>query len=167
MCVSRLQPPPSFLSLPGQPVIPWEQWKQAIKNYMIASVPPTYLPFIGRGADREPPADAYKAALADLDKLFDSPQDPVCVRAYFKSLRQRPDESAVQFILEVRRMAKLCDFGTVSDVLAFDQIVSGITSPHLQRTFFKMGKDFTVKKALDVACEEERVDHVLQHFSSL
>ncbi|KAL1478902.1 hypothetical protein MTO96_052280 [Rhipicephalus appendiculatus] len=37
MSFSGLQPPPPFLSSPGHPDIPWEQWIQAFKNYMIAS----------------------------------------------------------------------------------------------------------------------------------
>ncbi|XP_049272074.1 neprilysin-like [Rhipicephalus sanguineus] len=37
MSISGLQPPPPFLSSPGHPDIPWEQWIQAFKNYMIAS----------------------------------------------------------------------------------------------------------------------------------
>ncbi|KAH7959563.1 hypothetical protein HPB49_011885 [Dermacentor silvarum] len=37
MSIPGLQPPPPFLSSPGHPVIPWEQWIQAFKNYMVAS----------------------------------------------------------------------------------------------------------------------------------
>ncbi|KAL1414856.1 hypothetical protein MTO96_007118 [Rhipicephalus appendiculatus] len=90
------------------------------------------------GADRptqEETTNVYEAALALLNKLFDPQPDAACLRAQFKALRQRPDESAVQFIQEVRREAKLGEFGAASDILAFDQIVSGIASPHLQRIF--------------------------------
>lgn len=82
-----------------------------------------------------------------------------------KFLRQRPDETAVEFI-QVQRQVKLCEFGAAGELLAFDQIVTGISSPHLQRAFFKMGKDFTVQKALSVAREEERVDRALEQFSA-
>ncbi|KAH7933566.1 hypothetical protein HPB49_014021 [Dermacentor silvarum] len=37
MSISELQPTPSFLSSPGHPVSPLEQWIQAFKNYMVAS----------------------------------------------------------------------------------------------------------------------------------
>ncbi|KAH8019269.1 hypothetical protein HPB51_018664 [Rhipicephalus microplus] len=37
MSISGLQPPPPFLSSPRHPDIPWEQWIQAFKNYMVAS----------------------------------------------------------------------------------------------------------------------------------
>ncbi|KAL1485132.1 hypothetical protein MTO96_032155, partial [Rhipicephalus appendiculatus] len=102
--------------------------------------------------------DAYLATLKRLDAIYDKQLDPTCLRAAFKALRQGPDESAVQFILEVRTLARLCNFGATSDILAFDQIVAGIVSPHLKRKFFKMGQEYTIQKVLDVAKEEERVD---------
>ncbi|KAL1471255.1 hypothetical protein MTO96_023766 [Rhipicephalus appendiculatus] len=105
---------------------------------------------------QEETTDVYKASLALLDKIFDPQPDAACLHAQFKALRQRPDESTVQLIQEVRPVAKLCEFGAASDMLAFDQIVSGITSPHLPRAFYKMGKEFSVQKALDMAREEER-----------
>ncbi|KAL1444915.1 hypothetical protein MTO96_045319 [Rhipicephalus appendiculatus] len=37
MSISGLQPPPPFLSSPGHPDIPWEQWIQSFNIYMIAS----------------------------------------------------------------------------------------------------------------------------------
>lgn len=37
MSISGLQPPPPFLSSPGHPDIPWEQWILVFTNYMVAS----------------------------------------------------------------------------------------------------------------------------------
>ncbi|KAH8033850.1 hypothetical protein HPB51_016622 [Rhipicephalus microplus] len=108
--------------------------------------------------------NVYDAVLALLNDLFGPQPDAACLRTHFNpssALRQGPDHSAVEFIQEVRRVVKLCEFGAAGDILAFDQIVSGIASPHLQRMVFKMGKDFTLLKVLDVAREEERVDHAL------
>ncbi|KAL1476852.1 hypothetical protein MTO96_036187 [Rhipicephalus appendiculatus] len=118
-------------------------------------------------ATPEDAQDAHKSTLEQLDAIFDTKIDPACLRATFKKLRQGPDESSVQFIQEVRRLARLCVFGAATDVLAFDQVVAGIASPQLQREFFKMGRNFTIQKALDLAREEERVDRTLLHFSSL
>ncbi|KAL1472729.1 hypothetical protein MTO96_039145 [Rhipicephalus appendiculatus] len=187
-------PPPPFLQCPGVPPIPWRQWRPVLQVYIDAAArdaTPEHkkallLTALGveglnaylraaedeqqPGADRptqEETPNVYDAALALLSQLFDPQPDAACLRAHFKTLRQGPDESAVQFIQEVRRVAKLCEFGTASDILAFDEIVSGIASPHLQRTFFKMGKDFSVQKALDVAREEERVDRALLQLSGV
>ncbi|KAL1482154.1 hypothetical protein MTO96_034002 [Rhipicephalus appendiculatus] len=37
MSIPGLQPPPLFLSSPGHPAVPWDQWKQAFQTYMVAS----------------------------------------------------------------------------------------------------------------------------------
>ncbi|KAL1466859.1 hypothetical protein MTO96_042466 [Rhipicephalus appendiculatus] len=52
-------------------------------------------------------------------------------------------------------------------MLAFDQVVAGIASPQLQREFFKMGSNFTIQKALDLAREEEPVDRALMQLSGV
>ncbi|KAL1476076.1 hypothetical protein MTO96_036787 [Rhipicephalus appendiculatus] len=187
-------PPPPFLQCPGVPPIPWRQWRPVLQVYIDAAArdaTPEHkkallLNALGveglnaylraaedeqqPGADRpthEETPNVYDAALALLSRLFDSQPDAACLRAHFKTLRQGPDESAVQFIQEVRRVAKLCEFGAASDILAFDQIISGIASPHLKRTFYKMGKDFTVQKALHIAKEEELVDRALLQLSGV
>ncbi|KAH6933758.1 hypothetical protein HPB50_018069 [Hyalomma asiaticum] len=182
-------PPPPFLQCPGVPPIPWRQWRPVLQVYIDAAardatpehkkvlllnalgveglnrflreVDEEQLP----GADRETPEDAYSATLDLLERVFNPGQHPACVRTQFKFLRQRPDETAVEFIQEVQRQVKLCEFGAAGEFLVFDQIVTGISSPHLQRVFFKMGKDFTVQKALSVAREEERVDRALEQLS--
>ncbi|KAL1479486.1 hypothetical protein MTO96_051804 [Rhipicephalus appendiculatus] len=187
-------PPPPFLQCPGVPPIPWRQWRPVLEVYIDAAArdaTPEHkkallLNALGveglnaylraaedeqqPGADRptqEETPNVYDAALTLLSQLFDPQPDAACLRARFKTLCQGPDESAVQFIQEVRRVAKLCEFGAASDILAYDQIVSGIASPHLKMTFYKMGKDFTVQKALDIAKEEERVDRALLQLSGV
>ncbi|KAL1484311.1 hypothetical protein MTO96_032641 [Rhipicephalus appendiculatus] len=85
------------------------------------------------GVDRSTPEDAQdacKAGLVQLDAIFDPQPDPACLLAKFKALRQGPDESAIQFIQEIRRLARLCDFYAASDVLAFDQIASSSSRRH-------------------------------------
>ncbi|KAH6945017.1 hypothetical protein HPB50_006743 [Hyalomma asiaticum] len=182
-------PPPPFLQCPGVPPISWQQWRPVLQVYIDAAARDAapehkkalllnalgvdglncYLRAVDEeqqpGADRGTPEDAYNATLDALKRIFNPHQDPACVRAQFKYLCQRPDETAVEFIQEVQRQVKLCEFGAAGELLAFDQIVTGISSMQLQRTFFKMGKDFTVQKALSVAREEERVDRALQQFS--
>ncbi|KAH6942839.1 hypothetical protein HPB50_010820 [Hyalomma asiaticum] len=37
MSVPGLQRPPPFLPSPGHPAVPWDQWKQAFRTYMVAS----------------------------------------------------------------------------------------------------------------------------------
>ncbi|KAL1454690.1 hypothetical protein MTO96_043715 [Rhipicephalus appendiculatus] len=188
-------PPPPFLQCPGEPPVPWRQWRPVLQAYIDAAARDAtpehkkalllnglgdrggwnrYLRMVedepqpaSGGETQDAVQDAYLATLKKLDAIYDEQLDPTGLRAAFKALRQGPDESAVQFILEVRRLARLCNFGATSDILAFDQIVAGIASPHLKRKFFKMGQEFTIQKALNVAKEEERVDRALQQVSAL
>ncbi|KAL1468103.1 hypothetical protein MTO96_041699 [Rhipicephalus appendiculatus] len=191
-------PPPPFLQSPGEPPVPWRQWRPVLQAYIDAAARDAtpehkkalllnalgieglnrYLRVVedepqpaSGGGTQDAVQDAYLATLKRLDAIYDEQLDPTCLRAAFKALRQGPVESAVQFILEVRRLTRLWrhfrHFGATSDILAFDQIVAGIASPHLKRKFFKMGQEFTIQKAMDVAKEEERVDRALQQVSAL
>ncbi|KAL1468841.1 hypothetical protein MTO96_041228 [Rhipicephalus appendiculatus] len=170
-------PPPPFLQCPGEP--PQEdatpEHKKALLlnalgigglNRYLRVVEDEPQPASG-GETQDAVQNAYLATLKRLDAIYGEQVDPTCLRAAFKASRQGPDESAVQFILEVRRLARLCNFGATSDILAFDQIVAGIAFPHLKKKLFKMGQEFTIQKALDVAKEEERVDRALQQVSAL
>lgn len=84
------------------------------------------------GANRETLEDAYRTTLNALERMFNPHQDLACVCTQFKYLRQRPDETTVEFTLEVQWQVKLCEFGVASEPLAFDQIVTGISSPQLK-----------------------------------
>ncbi|KAH8036169.1 hypothetical protein HPB51_018583 [Rhipicephalus microplus] len=156
-------PPPLFLQCPGVPPIPWRQWRPVLQVYIDAAARDAMLKHkkalllnalgIERlstylcatkdeqqpGVDRptkETTLSVYDAALALLNELFDPQLDAACQCAHFKALCQGPDQSAVEFIQEVRRVAKLCEFGAAGDILAFDQIVSGIVLPQLKINFF-------------------------------
>ncbi|KAH8029272.1 hypothetical protein HPB51_024697 [Rhipicephalus microplus] len=186
-------PSPPFLQCPGVPPISRKQWCHVLQIYIDAAARyPTpehkkalLLNALGvgglntylhaakdepqSGADRptqETTPDVFDAAHALLNELFDPHPDAACLRDHFKALRQGPDQSAVELIQEVRRVAKLCEFGAAGDIFAFDQMVSGIVSPQLL-TFFKMGKGFTLQKALDVAREKECVDSKMLQLSGV
>ncbi|KAH8030150.1 hypothetical protein HPB51_006582 [Rhipicephalus microplus] len=95
------------------------------------------------GADRptqETTPNVYDAALVVLNKIFDPQSDAAFLCAHFKALRQGPDQLAVEFIHDVRRVAKLCEFSAAGDIFAFDQTVSGNASPHLQSIFLRWAR---------------------------
>ncbi|KAH8031320.1 hypothetical protein HPB51_016212 [Rhipicephalus microplus] len=167
-------PPPLFLQCPGVPPILWKQWRPVLQVYIHTAARDatqehkkalllnalgveglnTYLRTTKdeqqSGADRPTQettfTNVYDAVLALLNEIFDPQSDVACLHVHFEALRQGPDltQGFVEFIQEVRRVAKLCELGWAGDIIAIDQIVSGIASPHLQRNIFKMGKDFTL-----------------------
>ncbi|KAL1474242.1 hypothetical protein MTO96_038134, partial [Rhipicephalus appendiculatus] len=111
--------------------------------------------------------DAYQQALAVLDAYFAPPEDAVCVRARFRRRIQEPDETAVQFIEALHRLADNCNFGTAAATMLHGQILHGLRDPNLLRTFIQMGDAFTIQSALEHAREEERVDRALQQLNAL
>ncbi|KAL1470856.1 hypothetical protein MTO96_023973 [Rhipicephalus appendiculatus] len=116
----------------------------------------------GDGAGR----DAYQQALAILDACFAPPEDAVCVRAQFRRRVQKPDETAVQYIQELRRLADTCSFCTAATMMLQDQILQGLRDAHLVRAFIRMGDAFTVQKALEHAKQEERVERTMQQLTT-
>ncbi|KAL3204303.1 hypothetical protein MRX96_041266 [Rhipicephalus microplus] len=58
---------------------------------------------------------AYQPALAVLDEYFAPPEDAFCVRVPFRRRVQQPDDTPVQFILALRRLANNCYFGAAAE----------------------------------------------------
>ncbi|KAH7971551.1 hypothetical protein HPB51_027106 [Rhipicephalus microplus] len=113
---------------------------------------------------QETTLDVFDAALALLNELFDPQPDVARLRTYFKALRQGPDLSVVEFIQEVRRVAKLRQALRIGRGGRYPRLRPDcpwhrVATP--PKNFFKMSKDFTVEKALDVVREEECVDRAL------
>ncbi|KAL3205014.1 hypothetical protein MRX96_011333 [Rhipicephalus microplus] len=77
------------------------------------------------------------------------------------------DETAVEFILALRRFANNCNFSTTADTMIQDQILHGLRNPDLLRSFIQMRDAFTIQSALEHAREEEHVDHTLQQLPAL
>ncbi|KAL1467595.1 hypothetical protein MTO96_042052 [Rhipicephalus appendiculatus] len=110
-------------------------------------------------------SDAYQQALAVLDAYFAPPEDAVCVRAQFRRRVQHSEETAVQYFMELRRLADACSFGTAATTMVRDQLLHGLQDAHLARTFIRMGDAFTVQKALELAKQEERVERTMQQLT--
>ncbi|KAH6928930.1 hypothetical protein HPB50_021760 [Hyalomma asiaticum] len=135
-------PPPPFLQCPGVPPIPWRQWRPVLQVYIDAAARDAtpehkkalllnalgyeglnrFLRAVDEeqqpGADRETPDDAYNATLDLLERVFNPSQHPACVRTQFKFLRQRPDETAVEFSTsaEASQVMRIRSGGRVSRI---------------------------------------------------
>lgn len=89
--------------------------------------------------------DAHQQALAVLNANFALPEGAFCERARLWQRVQEPDETPVQLILVLRRLAKDCNFSTAAETMVQDQILHGLRDPDLLRSFVQMGHAFTVK----------------------
>ncbi|KAH6921098.1 hypothetical protein HPB50_027915 [Hyalomma asiaticum] len=89
-----------------------------------------------RAVDEEQQPGADRETLEDAGNLQPTPGSGY--------IRQRPVETAVDFIQEVQRQVKptvkLCEFGAAGELLAFDQIAAGISSPQLQDGAPRLGR---------------------------
>ena len=63
-------------------------------------------------------------------------------RARFNRRNQLDGETAEQYIMEVYRLAKSCDYGDLKDKMIRDRLVMGIRDAELQ-----LGPDLTLEKA--------------------
>ena len=81
----------------------------------------------------------------------------VCTRAetveiteqhrFFKR-QQQSDESVIDYMSELRKLAKTCNFANYLDTALCDQFVCGSRDPRIQQELLSM-KDVTVAKALE------------------
>ncbi|KAL1466940.1 hypothetical protein MTO96_000540 [Rhipicephalus appendiculatus] len=152
-------PPPPFLQYPGVPSIPSKTWRRVLQVYIDAAGPDAtperkkilLLNALGaegldayyKAADEQnerdanqgtgagAASDAYQQALAVLDAYFAPPEDAVCVRAQFRRRVQHSEETAVQYIMELRRLADSCSFGTAATMMVRDQLLHGLQDAHL------------------------------------
>ncbi|KAL1476469.1 hypothetical protein MTO96_036474 [Rhipicephalus appendiculatus] len=186
-------PPPPFLQYPWRASIPWKTWRRVLQVYIDAAGPDAtperkkilLLNALGaegldayyKAADEQneldanqgtgagAASDAYQQALAVLDAYFAPPEDAVCVRAQFRRRVQHSEETAVQYIMELRRLAD-SSFGTAATTIVRDQLLHGLQDAHLVRTFIRMGDAFTVQKSLEHAKQEERVERTMQQLTT-
>nr|XP_054921320.1 uncharacterized protein LOC129382021 [Dermacentor andersoni] len=105
--------PPPFLPAPGDPAVPWQQWKRVFLNFLEAiggdELKPKrckaiLLNSLGvEGADvtadakAEDKVDQFKDALAALDTHFASATNDLVERRRFRQRRQLPGETFQAF----------------------------------------------------------------------
>ncbi|KAH8009988.1 hypothetical protein HPB51_023443 [Rhipicephalus microplus] len=127
-----------FLQCPGRPPILWRQWhpvpqvcidsaardatvehkKALLLNglgvegliFYLLAVEYEPIPAVDHESRVDAVQDAYSAMLHLLEGIFDEQVDLMCLRASFKTPRQQLGETAVQFILQTKWLARLCSF---------------------------------------------------------
>ncbi|XP_062501692.1 uncharacterized protein K02A2.6-like [Corticium candelabrum] len=97
------------------------------------------------------PEDAeYDDIVAKVKDHVNPKPSTVVQRFRFNSRSQKPGESVVQFMAELRRFSTDCDFGdTLADMLR-DRLVCGVSDGRIQRRLLQE-KELTFDKALSLA----------------
>lgn len=100
------------------------------------------------------PAAPMEKALAELIKILDDHFDPVpseiVERFKFNTRVRCAGESVADFVAELRRLAKYCNFGSTLDEMLRDRIVCGIQDEAIQRKLLAENK-LTLPRATEIA----------------
>lgn len=119
---------PHFLSTPGDPQIAWSRWRLMFQDWLVAIGFPDADDFRVRKAallraslgaegsriyysySANPLTDTYDAVVQIMDRHFGTPSGVIYNRAQFTRCMQRSGEPLVQFLAELRELARKGDF---------------------------------------------------------
>ena len=173
MAESGLLPPPAFLSTPGEPTLPWSQWKRMFDNYLLAIDSSEFsaerkqaillhalgpegqrifysLPLLGDTSD-----DVYTKAIKTLDKYFKPKVNVVAERYRFRQRSQLPNEPVDNYMCALRELSITCEFGSFCDEMLRDQLVEK-TNFHRIRERLLLETDLKLDKAIEIARQVEQ-----------
>ncbi|GFO40350.1 transposon ty3-i Gag-Pol polyprotein [Plakobranchus ocellatus] len=89
-------------------------------------------------------------------KEYCTPRNNTTLERYkFNSRVQKPDETVDQFVVDLRQMAKTCQFGVLEEDMVRDRIVVGIYSKTMKERLLRES-DLTFKIALDLCRAAEQ-----------
>ncbi|XP_062533216.1 uncharacterized protein LOC134202184 [Armigeres subalbatus] len=116
-----------------------------------------------------PATDLKTLSYADITKKlkerFDKIDSEIMLRYKFRCRRQSPSENGENFILAVKLLAELCDFGTFRDSAIRDQLVFGVYNRELQKRLLNE-EDLTVRSAERIIKGFEMANSNTQYFHS-
>ncbi|KAH7985232.1 hypothetical protein HPB52_024248 [Rhipicephalus sanguineus] len=180
-------PPPLFLSTPGDPPIPWADWKLIFQAYADAAGEDAAKPerrkalFINalgyaglklyqtlssaNASDTPASSDVFQAALALFDDHFKDASCDYVVRLRFQERRQLPGEPVVDFIASLRSLAASCGFGALENDMIRQQLFIGVASQNVRCRLLQKGSSITLSEALSIAREDELVRVQLEKFA--
>ncbi|KAH7967862.1 hypothetical protein HPB52_003601 [Rhipicephalus sanguineus] len=180
-------PPPLFLSTPGDPPIPWSDWKLIFHAYADAA---------GKDADKPerrkalllnalghaglklyctsnaanasattPSSDVFQNAVALFDEHFKDASCDYVAHWKFQERRQLPSEPVADFISSLRSLAASCGFGALERDMIRHQVFTGISSHNVRCRLLQNGSSITLTEAISVAREDELVRSQLEQFA--
>lgn len=89
--------------------------------------------------------ETFVSITTALQKRYDKTDSDMTQRFKFYQRKQRENESAEDFILNVKQQAELCDFGQFKEMAIRDRLVCGLNDEVLQQRLFDE-EDLTLAK---------------------
>ena len=149
----------------------WRQWKQTMQLFIELIMPrkserekcSVFLYTIGQaGRDVYNTMQLTEEETDKIDVLFAKfeayckPKQNVTIERYrFNTRSQSKEETIIQYVLELRLIAKNCGFGNLEDQLIRDRIVCGTCSEDVWQRLLRVD-DLTLEKALSI-CRADAV----------
>ncbi|KAJ7991327.1 hypothetical protein DPEC_G00296170 [Dallia pectoralis] len=161
--------PDYFLPLPGEPVVPWNQWRTSFELYLLAigldnatsaRKRAILLHLLGAEGNRifntlNGTLDTYNAVITALTGHFVKSQNILFQRLEFRQRCQRPGESARQFVADLKALAQRCNFGVMRDELIRDQLIEKTSNPRVQEELLLKDATLSLEDALTLALQVE------------
>ena len=102
----------------------------------------------------------YDEAVAALNAHFQPQVNVTFQIPVFRSESQKVDETVLQFVVRLRKLAQHCEFGAQTDAFIRDQVVDKYISKKL-RTQLLAERDLTQDRLLTLAQAKNRVSNKL------
>ncbi|KAJ1172394.1 hypothetical protein NDU88_004241 [Pleurodeles waltl] len=169
--------PPPFLATPGDPPIPWKQWKKIFNTYMLAIGSDRYalprqqaillhhlgiegrriyenLPEVSLGMGDSQPTNVFDMSIQMLDTQFTPKNNLVLQRHKFFSRVHRGDEDIASYVASLRGLALSCNFDQLLDSLIRDQLARCAYDKKIREKLLM--RDPNLEEAIQIA---KRMEH--------
>lgn len=103
----------------------------------------------------EPTDKTYDRLTGILQKHYQPAHSEISLRLQFRNRKQKPNERISEYILELKKLSKLCGYGTKLETNLRDTFVGGLRSDQLQAKLLQKANDLTWKTACQVAQDWE------------
>ena len=178
--MANIPVPPQFLPEPGEPVIPWEEWLEVFKNYLVARGDVTQeerkaalllccLGVEGQAQYRsirdqvvvapegqQLPSE-YDQMIIRLTVRFSEKKGRTATRYEFRNRRQQPGESVAEFVANLRRSLARCAFENYNANEALkEQVIIGLTESKMRERLLLEGDMYDVEQIIHAAIRMEK-----------
>lgn len=116
-------------------------------------------------APDKPDTKSYKDIIAVLRGHYLPEKSEISERFTFNKCNQKPNQSVSEYIVELRRLANTCKFGTFLDEALRDRLVCGLVSDTLQKKLLSESQ-LTFAKACSLAQAHEMATKQVQLLAS-
>jgi transposase InsO family protein len=165
---------PTFLDVPGEPVVPWNRWHAMFEDYLLAVDFPVATEQLPRKAAllraslgiegyrvmtslMQDPREPYDQLVQHLTTHFDRRPSLIFERAVFTRRVQSGAETVAQFVTELREKAAKCGFAAAQvDERVRDQMVAWLYEPKMRERLLQEPDNSTLEHMVQLATTLER-----------